>query len=336
MRLDEAWVLLEIPPDTALDAAKSSYKRLARMHHPDKSDAPDATEKMQNLTAAFSLIERFHSGEDVDADDDGGSYGFGVRDADILDFLAAMFSGGFFMGGGGGGGVGRYGRGGGGARPEWARASTFGATSRGSGFGGGGFCGGFGHNGFGGYSSGFGWSGGDGRDRFEEEEYGFEYSDDDDDEARYDEARFGGGGGGGGLGGGYGGGDFGGIRYGGGDFAGQLDQEKARQRAQTERAAKEKQRFARWKGLKERGNAAMVRTDYLGCELASALNPLPSLDCPRQLLHCHVSVLMSQPSTSRLISTQGGDSLHSGDQSLSRQPQRWLLTHHTITIDGIP
>ena len=148
MRLADAYEELGIPPDSSITEAKSAYKKLARQHHPDKSDDPDATAKMQQLTAAFSKIEKHHAGEPDDEDDDDFDGSYGVRDEEILSFLSALFSGAGF----GGCRHGSFGSrvfftmpGGGG----FARSS--GGFARSGDFGGGGFGGAFPfHGGFGG------------------------------------------------------------------------------------------------------------------------------------------------------------------------------------------
>ena len=58
MRLAEARSRLGVPEGASWDAVKAAYKRLARLHHPDKSDSPEATVTMQGLTEAFGTLKR--------------------------------------------------------------------------------------------------------------------------------------------------------------------------------------------------------------------------------------------------------------------------------------
>ena len=74
MRLAEARSRLEVPDGASWDAVKAAYKRLARLHHPDKSDSPEATVTMQGLSEAFGTLKRHHAtasgSEDADEDED--------------------------------------------------------------------------------------------------------------------------------------------------------------------------------------------------------------------------------------------------------------------------
>jgi len=74
MRLAEARSRLEVPEGASWDAVKAAYKRLARLHHPDKSDSPEATVTMQGLSEAFGTLKRHHAtasgSEDADEDED--------------------------------------------------------------------------------------------------------------------------------------------------------------------------------------------------------------------------------------------------------------------------
>ena len=73
MRLAEARSRLEVPHDASWDAVKAAYKRLARLHHPDKSDSPEATVTMQGLTEAFGTLKRHHAPASGSRDEGGGS-----------------------------------------------------------------------------------------------------------------------------------------------------------------------------------------------------------------------------------------------------------------------
>ena len=51
MKLSEAREVLGIGPDDGLEEARRAYRKLALVHHPDKSDAPDATATFQRVRA---------------------------------------------------------------------------------------------------------------------------------------------------------------------------------------------------------------------------------------------------------------------------------------------
>jgi len=72
MNLHQALALLELPPTATLSDAKASYKRLAKLHHPDKSDRPDADEMFKAIGAAFALVQAHHAlnGGEMDEDYD--------------------------------------------------------------------------------------------------------------------------------------------------------------------------------------------------------------------------------------------------------------------------
>ena len=61
MNLHQALALLELPPTATLSDAKASYKRLAKLHHPDKSDRADADEMFKAIGAAFALVQAHHA-----------------------------------------------------------------------------------------------------------------------------------------------------------------------------------------------------------------------------------------------------------------------------------
>ena len=73
MRLAEARSRLGVPEGASWDAVKAAYKRLARLHHPDKSDSPEATVTMQGLTEAFGTLKRHHAPASGSRDEGGGS-----------------------------------------------------------------------------------------------------------------------------------------------------------------------------------------------------------------------------------------------------------------------
>ena len=73
MRLAEARSRLGVPEGASWDAVKAAYKRLARLHHPDKSDSPEATVTMQGLTEAFGTLKRHRATASGSRDEGGGS-----------------------------------------------------------------------------------------------------------------------------------------------------------------------------------------------------------------------------------------------------------------------
>ena len=82
MRLAEARSRLEVPEGASWDAVKAAYKRLARLHHPDKSDSPEATVTMQGLTEAFGTLKRHHAPASGSRDEGGGSRGEAADDSE--------------------------------------------------------------------------------------------------------------------------------------------------------------------------------------------------------------------------------------------------------------
>ena len=82
MWLAEARSLLEVPEGASWDAVKAAYKRLARLHHPDKSDSPEATVTMQGLTEAFGTLKRHHAPASGSRDEGGGSSGEAADDSE--------------------------------------------------------------------------------------------------------------------------------------------------------------------------------------------------------------------------------------------------------------
>jgi phage/plasmid-associated DNA primase len=73
MRLAEARLRLEVPEGASWDAVKAAYRRLARLHHPDKSDSPEATVTMQGLAEAFGTLKRHRATASGSRDEGGGS-----------------------------------------------------------------------------------------------------------------------------------------------------------------------------------------------------------------------------------------------------------------------
>jgi hypothetical protein len=59
--LEHCYRLLGITPDASLDAIKQAYREMALKHHPDTAKIPDATEKMQQINAAYDAIMKRRS-----------------------------------------------------------------------------------------------------------------------------------------------------------------------------------------------------------------------------------------------------------------------------------
>ncbi|CAM9282492.1 unnamed protein product, partial [Discosporangium mesarthrocarpum] len=99
--------ILGVPKSASEQDIKTAFRSLARKYHPDVSDAPDAQEKFQEISKAYSVLNdsemraRYDQfGEaGVGAGAGGGGQGFEVDLSDIFD----SFFGGGGMGGGGGG-----------------------------------------------------------------------------------------------------------------------------------------------------------------------------------------------------------------------------------------
>ena len=57
MKLPEAYDVLGVQEGATVEEAKRAYKKLALLHPPDRSQDPDATEKMQRISApAFRTL----------------------------------------------------------------------------------------------------------------------------------------------------------------------------------------------------------------------------------------------------------------------------------------
>lgn len=50
--------ILELSGSPSWNEIKSAYRRLARIHHPDVSNASDALEQMKRINAAYVILER--------------------------------------------------------------------------------------------------------------------------------------------------------------------------------------------------------------------------------------------------------------------------------------
>jgi len=56
MNLQTAKIILELPEDYNIDILKKNYHRLAKLHHPDKCNDPNATNKFTQLNDAYSFM----------------------------------------------------------------------------------------------------------------------------------------------------------------------------------------------------------------------------------------------------------------------------------------
>ena len=70
MRLSEAYETLNVPHQATPDETRKAYRRLALTEHPDKSDAPNATERFQKIQDAYTRIQRAEESGRYDDDDD--------------------------------------------------------------------------------------------------------------------------------------------------------------------------------------------------------------------------------------------------------------------------
>ncbi|MCI0393187.1 MAG: J domain-containing protein [Acidobacteria bacterium] len=50
--------ILGLPKGATWNQIKSAYKKMARLWHPDINAAPDATEQMKKINAAYVILER--------------------------------------------------------------------------------------------------------------------------------------------------------------------------------------------------------------------------------------------------------------------------------------
>ena len=60
MRLGDACEILGIQQSATPEEAQKAYRKQALLHHPDRSSAPDATQKFQTIGAAWERVQRYH------------------------------------------------------------------------------------------------------------------------------------------------------------------------------------------------------------------------------------------------------------------------------------
>jgi molecular chaperone DnaJ len=105
----DLYEILDVAHDAGADEIKRAYRKLARQHHPDVSDAPDAAERFKEINLAYEVLSDSGKRRQYDqfgttgghggrGDPFGGMSGFGSIN-DIFDFF---FSGGSGFGGFGG------------------------------------------------------------------------------------------------------------------------------------------------------------------------------------------------------------------------------------------
>ena len=58
------YAVFDLRPDADREAVRQAYRRMARAHHPDVNDSPDATRQMQHINDAYRHIMK-HLGDDV-------------------------------------------------------------------------------------------------------------------------------------------------------------------------------------------------------------------------------------------------------------------------------
>lgn len=59
--LSQYYLLLGLDAEASFAEVKQAYRALARLYHPDMSDAVDADERMKRINAAYQAITRHHS-----------------------------------------------------------------------------------------------------------------------------------------------------------------------------------------------------------------------------------------------------------------------------------
>ena len=63
----DAYATLGVEPDASLEQIKLAYYKLAMVHHPDRSDAPDAADRFAEIGAAYNKIMGLPELHEMDA-----------------------------------------------------------------------------------------------------------------------------------------------------------------------------------------------------------------------------------------------------------------------------
>jgi cation transport ATPase len=55
-RSQDYYAVLQVEPEDSIDEVRAAYKRLAMLHHPDRSRHPKANQRMQLLNEAYAVL----------------------------------------------------------------------------------------------------------------------------------------------------------------------------------------------------------------------------------------------------------------------------------------
>ena len=93
MKNGDAYRILEIPDeDCGIDDIKKQYRAMALMYHPDRNSAEDATQKFQEIHAAYEYLLKHHDSDAEEELEDGGESLTGYRGI-LYAFLKGVFRG---------------------------------------------------------------------------------------------------------------------------------------------------------------------------------------------------------------------------------------------------
>lgn len=85
MNVNDAYSVLGLSPASSMEEVKNAYKKLALQYHPDKNSSPDATQRFQEIGAAYNhVIKHLENPSGVSFSDD---YGDGLDEMDLDYFL---------------------------------------------------------------------------------------------------------------------------------------------------------------------------------------------------------------------------------------------------------
>eukprot|EP00636_Phaeomonas_parva_P012590 CAMPEP_0118862588 /NCGR_PEP_ID=MMETSP1163-20130328/7739_1 /TAXON_ID=124430 /ORGANISM="Phaeomonas parva, Strain CCMP2877" /LENGTH=178 /DNA_ID=CAMNT_0006796505 /DNA_START=110 /DNA_END=642 /DNA_ORIENTATION=- len=90
MRIEDAARILGVEPNDDLDTIKAAYRRLALRWHPDKCDKPEAKDKFQEISVAYTRLVSGDEEEEDDDEDAGGSDRY-YNDVDEMRAFMNMF-----------------------------------------------------------------------------------------------------------------------------------------------------------------------------------------------------------------------------------------------------